>query len=403
MLDLGQLEPLRRGVMSIVNATSAPTVVKATVEDGEGLRHEPRGGISMSTTMHDTVDVDTLAECAVGYLSGAAVSALVCLGDQLGLYRELADIGPATSSELAASAGLNERWVREWLHGQVGAGLVRHAGHGRFELTADQAAVLADEDHPAFLAGGFGLLFSLFQRWERLPESFRTGRGTPYNDLGTDHARNESRFSAPWMRAKLVPVILPGLEGVTGKLAAGAKVADVGCGSGRAMLEMASTYPASEFHGYDLSEVAIRLAKENLRAAGLTNATFHHADAAALLPDASFDFILTWDCLHDMTDPAAAAGAIRSAIKPDGTWLIVDIAGAPTPEENHGHPLAGLLYGFSVLDCLGCGTSAEGGAGLGTLGFPEPAAQQMVTDAGFTHFTRRDFDNPLNAFYEVRP
>jgi 2-polyprenyl-3-methyl-5-hydroxy-6-metoxy-1,4-benzoquinol methylase len=357
----------------------------------------------MATATQDPSDVDALAERAVGYLSGAAVSALVCLGDQLGLYRALADVGPATSSELAASVGLDERWVREWLHGQAGAGLVRHAGGGRFELTGEQAALLADEDDPAFLTGGFGLLFSLFQRWERLHEAFRTGRGTPYNDLGADHARNESRFSAPWMRANLVPVILPRLDGVTDKLAQGAKVADVGCGSGRALLEMASAYPQSEFHGYDSSGDAIRLARENLRASGLTNVTFHHADAATLASDASFDFVLTWDCLHDMTDPATAMRTIRGAIKPDGTWLIVDIAGQPTPEENYGHPLAGLLYGFSVLDCLGCGTSAGGGAGLGTLGLPEPVARQMATDAGFARFTVLDFDNPLNAFYEVRP
>jgi 2-polyprenyl-3-methyl-5-hydroxy-6-metoxy-1,4-benzoquinol methylase len=359
--------------------------------------------MAMATAMEDTADIDTLADRALGYLTGAAVSALVCLGDQLGLYATLADLGPATSGELADSADLHERWVREWLHGQAGAGLVQHLGDGRFGLTAEQAALLADEDDPAFLAGGFGLLFSLFDRWERLHTSFRTGRGTAYNDLGVDHARNESRFSAPWMRANLVPAILPGLDGVTAKLAVGAKAADVGCGSGRALLEMAAAYPRSEFHGYDSSELAIRAARDHLAATGMTNATFHHADAATLDPDASFDFILTWDCLHDMTDPAAAMRAIRGAIESEGTWLIVDIASQPTPEDNHEHPLAGLLFGFSVLDCLGCGMSAEGGAGLGTLGLPEPVARQMATEAGFTSFTVRDFDNPLNAFYEVRP
>lgn len=357
----------------------------------------------MATAAPEITVLDAVAERTVGYLSGAAVSAMVHLGDQLGLYRTLAEVGPATSSQLAATAGLHERWVREWLHGQAGAGLVQHLGDGRFALTDEQAAVLADEDHQAFLAGGFGLLFSLFERWERLHASFHTGRGTPYNDLGADHAVNESRFSAPWMRANLVPVILPALDGVAAKLSSGSKVADVGCGSGRATLEMATAYPRSEFHGFDVSEVAVRYARQNLAAAGLANVTFHHADAATLPSDATFDFIMTWDCLHDMTDPTAAMRAIRGAIKPDGTWLIVDIAGQPSPEENHNHPLAGLLYGFSILDCLGCGTSAEDGTGLGTLGFPEPVARQMVTDAGFTRFEVRDFDNPLNAFYEVRP
>jgi 2-polyprenyl-3-methyl-5-hydroxy-6-metoxy-1,4-benzoquinol methylase len=305
--------------------------------------------------------------------------------------------------ELAAKAGVHERWVREWLHGQASAGLVRYAGDGRFELTEEQAAVLADEENPAFVAGGFTLMFPLLQRWEQLFESFRTGRGVPYNELGADHAVGESRFSSPWMRSNLVPVILPGLDGVVPKLAAGAKVADVGCGSGKALLEIATAYPQSDFHGYDNAPLAIGFAEANLAKSGLGNVTFHRAAADSLPRDASFDFILTWDCLHDMTHPAEAMRAIRAAIKPDGTWLIVDINGMPTPEENYAHPLGGLLYSFSVLDCLACSTFVEGGAGLGTLGLPEPVARKMTAEAGFTSFTVRDFGNPLNSFYEVRP
>jgi 2-polyprenyl-3-methyl-5-hydroxy-6-metoxy-1,4-benzoquinol methylase len=357
----------------------------------------------MTTVALDPEKVEAIADRAIGYLSGAGVSALVYLGDQLGLYRTLHEAGRMTSAELAARSGLHERWVREWLHGQASAGLVRYAGEGQFELTGEQAAVLADEANPAFVAGGFALIFPLLRRWEQLRESFSTGRGVPYNELGADHAVGESRFSAPWMRANLVSVIIPGLDGVTPKLTAGAKVADVGCGSGRALLEMASAYPSSEFHGYDSSELAIRFAEERLAASRLANVTFHHAAAQTLQPDASFDFVLTWDCLHDMTDPAAAMRAIRAAIKPDGTWLIVDINGMPTPEENYDHPLGALLYAFSVLDCLACSTSEEGGAGLGTLGLPEPVARSMAAEAGFTRFTARDFGNPLNSFYEVRP
>ncbi|MGH7630131.1 MAG: class I SAM-dependent methyltransferase [Gemmatimonadales bacterium] len=351
----------------------------------------------------DPKKVEEITDKAIGYLSGAGVSALVYLGDRLGLYRALSESGPSTSAELAAKARLHERWVREWLHGQASAGLVRYAGDGRFELTGEQAAVLAHEENPAFVGGGFALIFPLLQRWERLFESFRTGRGVPYNELGADHAVGESRFSSPWMRANLVPVILPGLDGVAPKLAAGARVVDVGCGSGKALLEMARAFPSSEFHGYDSSELAMRFANTHLAQLGLGNVVFHHAAASTLPRDASFDFVLTWDCLHDMTDPAGAMRSIRAAIKPNGTWLIVDINGMPTPEENYAHPLAGLLYSFSVLDCLACSTCEEGGAGLGTLGLPEPVARKMTAEAGFTRFTVRDFGNPLNSFYEVRP
>jgi len=357
----------------------------------------------MTTDALDPKKVEEIGDRAIGYLSGAGISALVYIGDQLGLYRTLREAGRVTSAELAAKSRLDERWVREWLHGQASAGLVGYAGAGLFELSAEQAAVLADEGNPAFAAGGFALVFPLLQRWGSLFESFRTGRGVPYNTLGADHAIGESRFSAPWMRANLVPVILPGLDGMAAKLEAGAKVADVGCGSGKATLEMAKAYPKSEFHGYDPSELAIQFAEAHLAESGSTNVVFHRAAAQTLSPDASFDFVLTWDCLHDMTGPAAAMRAIRAAIKPDGTWLIVDINGGASPEENYDHPLGGLLYAFSVLDCLACGTFEEGGAGLGTLGLPEPVARSMTTDAGFTRFSVHDFGNPLNSFYEVRP
>jgi 2-polyprenyl-3-methyl-5-hydroxy-6-metoxy-1,4-benzoquinol methylase len=346
---------------------------------------------------------EPIADRVITYLSGAGVAALVYLGDRLGLYRALREAGRVTSAELAAKSGLHERWVREWLHGQASAGLVTYVEEGRFELTDEQAAVLAEETHPDFLGGGFALIFSLFRQWEQIQESFRTGRGVPYNELGVEHAIAESRFSSPWMRANLVPVILPGLEGVTAKLDAGGRVADAGCGSGRALLEIARAFPNSEFHGYDSSEVAIRLAQEHLAASGLANVTLHRAPAHTLVQDAPFDFILTWDCLHDMTDPAGAMRAIRAAIRPDGVWLIVDINGRPTPEENYSHPLGGLLYAFSVLDCLRCSTCVEGGAGLGTLGMPEPVAREMVAEAGFMRFTVRDFGNQVNSFYEVRP
>src|SRR5262249_34288997 len=214
-----------------------------------------------------------------------------------GLYRGLCDVDPSTAGELAARVGLHERWVREWLHGQAAAGLVRCVGEGRFDLTAEQAAVLADEENPAFVGGGFAVMFPLLQRWEELFESFRTGRGIPYNELGADHAVGESRFSSPWMRANLVPVILPGLGDVVPKLAAGARVADVGCGSGKALLEMARAYPRSDFHGYDSAPLAIGFAEANLAKSGLGNVTFHRAAAKALPPSATFDFILTWHCL----------------------------------------------------------------------------------------------------------
>ena len=201
-----------------------------------------------------------------------------------------------------------------------------------------------------------------------------------------------------------MPNALPKLEGVVAKLQTGAKVADVGCGSGVALIEMAKAYPRSVFHGYDIAKIPLARALENASQAGVKNVRFHNAAADPLPEDATHDFITTFDCLHDMTRPDLVMQAIRKAIKADGTWLIADIHGKPTLEGNlKENPLASLMYGFSVLCCMSSALSEPGGLGLGTLGFPEIVARNMTAEAGFTRFTTRDFDNPINAYYEVHP
>jgi 2-polyprenyl-3-methyl-5-hydroxy-6-metoxy-1,4-benzoquinol methylase len=171
-----------------------------------------------------------------------------------------------------------------------------------------------------------------------------------------------------------------------------------------ALIEMARCYPHSQFHGYDISEHALQRAADNLRDAGLHNVEFHNA-AKTPLPDvASFDFITSFDCLHDMTHPDAVMRAVRRAIKADGTWFIADINAKPTFEENlERNPMVAMMYGISVLSCLSSSLSTPGGMGLGTLGFSEDVARQMTAAAGFTRFKRHDFGNPVNAYFEVRP
>jgi SAM-dependent methyltransferase len=271
-------------------------------------------------------------------------------------------------------------------------------------MSLEAAYVLAEENSPAFAAGGFCSLPQQFAVLEKLPEAFKTGLGLPYDAFGLDGAIGIERFMGPWFRTFLVPLVLPRLDGVVAKLRAGAKVADVGCGAGRALLEMAQAYPQSDFHGYEISNHALARAAINQAAAGVSNVTFHHVDVDPPPPDGSFDFITTFDAIHDMAHPEAMMDAIRKALKPDGTWLIADINAKPTFEENLArNPMAAMMYGFSVLSCMSSALSEPGGAGLGTLGFTEPLARTMTAAAGFTHFTRHDFDNPVNAYYEVRP
>ncbi len=351
----------------------------------------------------DMEKAQKFAERVFGVLGGAYVAAMVYLGDRMGLYRTMSGQDAMTSEDLSHRTGLHERWLREWLQGQAAAGLIDYAGEGKFALSTEGAAVLAEENSPLFLAGGFCSLPQQMAVLDKLPESFKSGIGLTYDQLGPEVNRGVERLLAPWFRTQLVPVALPKLDGVVGKLERGAKVADIGCGSGIALIEMAKAYPKSEFHGYDIAKIPLRRAFENAAQAGVNNVTFHDASQDSLPQDNSFDFITTFDCLHDMTRPDLMMRALRKAIKPDGTWLIADVHGQPTFEKNLAeNPMAPFLYSISVMCCMSSALSEPGGLGLGTLGFPEPVARKMTSEAGFSRFVTRDFENPINAYYEVR-
>jgi 2-polyprenyl-3-methyl-5-hydroxy-6-metoxy-1,4-benzoquinol methylase len=337
------------------------------------------------------------------YKQGEMVSLLIHLGDRLGLYQELRGAGPVSSEQLAERTGLHERWLREWLRGQGAAGLLAWHDDDTFELTPAAAAVLADEEGSLFFAAGAFGAPPAVDFVDDLAEAFRTGIGLPYDRQGPAGAHRTERMLGPWSRLALVPRILPALDGVVAKLEAGGEVADIGCGAGVALVAMAKQYPASHFHGYDISRYAIERATEVVDEAGLDNVTLHHAGIEALPSAPTFDLVLTFDCLHDMTDPAATIAAIRRSIDADGTWLVKDIRCAPAPKDNLHNPMAAMMYGFSILSCLSSSLSEPGGLGLGTLGFSEPLAREMTAAAGFTRFQRRDFGNPFNAYYEVRP
>ena len=198
--------------------------------------------------------------------------------------------------------------------------------------------------------------------------------------------------------------MLPRLDGVVEALAKGAAAADVGCGAGAALIEMAKAFPKSEFHGYEISQHALERAHRNRAQAAVTNVAFHDATRDPLPDDARFAFVTAFDCIHDMADPASAMNQIRRAMRPDGTWLLVDIKAHATYEENvERNPMAAMMYGTSVLSCMSSALSEPGGAGLGTLGLPEALARRMTREAGFTRFETLDLDHPVNAFYVVRP
>ncbi len=216
------------------------------------------------------------------YKQWEIVSLMVHFGDRLGLYRALEDAGPMSAPELATATGLHERWVLEWLRGQAAAGLLEYSDGDYFELSPAGAAVLADEEGSLMFAGGaFGAPFEP-EVIDELAEAFRSGVGLSYDRLGPNAVHRTERMLGPWARLALVPRIIPALEGVGPKLEAGARVADVGCGAGVALLAMAIAYPASKFYGFDLSEHAIASARQRMSGAGVTNVTLHHLRAEDL-------------------------------------------------------------------------------------------------------------------------
>ncbi|MBI5088368.1 MAG: class I SAM-dependent methyltransferase, partial [Actinobacteria bacterium] len=265
----------------------------------------------------DDIDPDRLKAYSFqlfGKLEGAVTAGMVHLGDQLGLYEALAAAdGPCSAAELADATGLTERWVREWAYNQAAARLIEVDTSGddeRFSLSPEATAVLASRSHPAYGMGMFHRLPQTMHALEHVRDSFRTGLGHDYDSHGPEGAVGIERSFEPWNRAFLLPVVLPALEGVVAKLERGARVADVGCGAGGAVLLMAEAFPESEFVGYDISRYALDRANDKLAASGLTNARFVDPRDEPLPDDASVDLVTTFDCIHDMTHPGQMIAAI---------------------------------------------------------------------------------------------
>ena len=347
-------------------------------------------------------------------LEGAVTSAMVHLGDHLGLYKALARANePLTTAQLAHVTDLHERWVREWCYNQASANLISFSttpsdspsiDDDTFFLSPEQTAVLADDQHPAFGMGMFHRLPQTMNAVTRMPESFRSGLGHDYDSHGPEGAVGIERSFEPWTNANLIDNVLPRLDGVVDALRSGITVADVGCGAGGAVLLMARAFPRSSFVGYDISRYALTRAEERLRESGLRNATFSDPRSTPLPGDHSVDLVTTFDCIHDMTHPSQMMRAIRNSLNEGGTWLLVDIKAHDSFSMNATkNPMAPLMYGISVLSCMSSAMSTADGAGLGTLGLSAGTAEQMARDAGFSRFRRLDVDHAVNAFYEIRP
>ena len=336
------------------------------------------GAIMVVVSERDAPDreaVDRFALRVWQYKQGELVSLMVHLGDRLGLYRAMDGAGWLTPPALAERTGLHERWVREWLLGQAAARLVEADDEAAaFALSAEGALVLArEEDSLAFAAGAFSGGVAPPEVVDALAGAFRTGSGLTFDELGPVSAHRGARMSGPWARLALAQRVIPALDGVDARLRAGARVVEVGCGGGQAVLALARAYPRSRFEGVDLSRFAIEHAERAAADSGVDNVAFRVGRGEEPGPEGAYDLVMTLDCLHDMTRPDLAAAAIRRAIRTDGTWLIREIRSSGTWSRDRRNPLLAMFYGFSVASCMSSALSERDGAGLGTLGCRRPA------------------------------
>ncbi|HEU0202532.1 MAG TPA: class I SAM-dependent methyltransferase [Burkholderiaceae bacterium] len=348
----------------------------------------------------DSDKLNALLGRLVGDIGAIATGALVVLGDRLGLYKAMASGEKLSSAELARRTGTTERYVREWLSAQAAAGYVEYdEASNLFYLSAEQAAVFADEDSPTAMAGAFEVMSSLWLDEPKVAEAFRTGRGVGWHDHSTCLFRGTERFFRPGYNANLVSAWLPALDGVVEKLERGALVADVGCGHGSSTVVMARAFPRSQFVGFDYHAESIDRARQAAQGAGVTaNTRFDVAHAKNF--QGSFDLVAFFDCLHDLGDPVGAAEHVLSTLAPDGTWMIVEPFAHDRLRDNL-NPVGRIYYAGSTMVCTPCSLSQEVGLALGAQA-GELRLRQVVTAGGFRRM-RRATETPFNLVFEARP
>jgi SAM-dependent methyltransferase len=336
------------------------------------------------------------------YRQAETVAAMIHVGDRLGLFTAMADAGPLTAEQLAGRTGLHPRWLLEWMRLQAAARVLVYRGEDRFELPPEANNLLVNSEASGFAASSF-MGGHPPEQLATLMESFRTGIGKTYESEGAAAVtKSEERHRIAAERS-VVPKMIPALDGVAAKLTKGALVADVGCGDGALAIAMARAYPRSTFHAMDPSRFAAAHVKRRVEENELKNVSVFVARAERFPTPQTYDLIITFDCMHDMTQPQAAIEEFRRRLADDGTWFVKDIRSKPKFEDNLRNPMLAMMYGFSLFSCMASAMSEPGGAGLGTLGFNPEVAERMSREAGFTRFRLHDFRDPGNLYYEVRP
>jgi 2-polyprenyl-3-methyl-5-hydroxy-6-metoxy-1,4-benzoquinol methylase len=351
------------------------------------------------------VNPDTLNSLVgkmLGDLGGAFSVPTVRIGYRLGLFRSLHAEGGATAADLAARLGLAERYVREWALAQAANGYVTYdPAEDCFSLSAEQAMVFALEDSPLYLAGAFDLAAAMIDGETKVEAGFRTGQGVSWGDSSGCLFCAVGAFFKPGYVNGIIQSWLPAIDGMVPRLQAGAKVADIGCGVGFSTLLMAKAFPNSQFIGYDFHTPSIEQANAHAAEHGLSGRVRFEAVAAKEIGERDFDLITMFDCLHDMGDPRGCARHVRSLLKQDGAWMIVEPIAGDDPAGNVANPVSRLYYNASTMICVPTSLAQEVGEALGAQA-GEARLTEVLIDAGFAQ-VRRATEGPFNMVLEARP
>lgn len=354
----------------------------------------------MNALVIDQTKLESCVMRAIEDLSAGYGGVLVSLGSKLGLYKHMAGAGPISSRELAVRAGCAERYVREWLNAQVAGGYVGyHAVSDTYELSPEQAMVLADEDSPVYIPTAWNTPASMWFDEEKAIEAFRSGKGVPWGDHNGRLYCGVSAFYRNAYRASLLSEWLPALDGVVEKLHEGITVADVGCGYGHSTVLMAQAFPRSSFHGFDAHESSIDEARLNAAEVGIDGRVGFEVARADDYPGDNYGLICFFDTLHDLGDPVAAALHAAEVLAPDGTVLLVEPFAKDRVEDNVS-PVARLYYAASTTICCAHAISEGGNLVLGAQA-GEARLAEVFRRAGFTRF-RRAAETPFNLILEAR-
>ena len=349
-----------------------------------------------------TLDIekkDEFADRLLGMLNGGMTALMVSLGHRSGLFDLLSDGRARTSHELADEAGANERYVREWLGAMVASRIVeRDPIANTHRLPLEHAHWLSRTNPTANMAVFAQYVSVLGNVEDKILDCFKQGGGVPYSEFPRFHevmAEDSGQSIVPIIVSDVVPLI-PGLHE---RLSSGIEVLDIGCGKGRALMELARAYPKSTFTGYDLSKDALAEATRAAEAAGLVNLRFIHRDLTHWHEPASFDWITAFDAIHDQARPDTVLSAIRAALRPGGIFFMQDIDTSSEPVENIDHPLGAMLYAVSCMHCMTV-SLAQGGLGLGAA-WGVQLAQKMLRQAGFDRIRVHRFEHDVQNCYFI--